>query len=80
MVVNLEHGSWDQHVLHLLQKLRAETGDGDLLWGHERGQGCVQGACVGQAGERHDPSGCNDGCDGQFYKEQRKMEVLLKNV
>ena len=41
-----EHFCWDQHVLHLLQELWPEAGDGDLLWGHEGGEAGVHAASI----------------------------------
>lgn len=61
-MMDLKHGGWDEHILHLLQELGTEAGDGDLLRGHERGQGRVQSAYVSQAGKRHGPGGRSDGC------------------
>ena len=49
-----QHLGRDEHVLHLLQELRSEAGDGDLLCRHKGGQGGVHPACsVGHAGEDH---------------------------
>lgn len=49
-----EHVCWDQHILHLFQELWSKAGDGDLLRGHEGGEGGVHAACsIGRAGEHH---------------------------
>lgn len=55
VVLHEEHLSRYEDVLHLLQQLGSEAGDGDLLRRHERGERGVHAASgEGQAGE-HGP-------------------------
>ena len=57
VVLDHQHLGRDKHVLHLLQELWSEAGDGDLLCRHKGGQGGVHPApAVGQAGEDHGAS------------------------
>lgn len=56
VMLHKKHLSGNKNILHLLQQLWPEAGDGDLLWRHKGSEGRIHAACsVGQAGEHHRP-------------------------
>lgn len=56
VVLHKKHLSRNKNILHLFQQLWPKTGDGNLLWRHERSEDRIYATCsVGQAREHHWP-------------------------
>lgn len=68
VVLHYQHLSRNENVLHLLQQLWSEAGDGDLLCLHEWGEGRISVAGgVGQAPKHHRPNQRGRGAQGNDW-------------